>query len=52
MKYINDLQRLRISPYCVRMWQNADQNSSEYGHFLRSASKNQEYWRANQTIIN
>ena len=27
---------LRISPYSVRMWENKDQKSSEYGHFLRS----------------
>ena len=27
---------LRISPYSVRMRENADQNNSEYGHFLRS----------------
>ena len=25
---------IRISPYSVRMWENADQNNSEYGHFL------------------
>ena len=31
---------LRISPYSVRMWENADQNSSKNGHFLHSAS----YW--------
>ena len=27
-----------ISPYLVRMWENADQNISEYGHFSCSAS--------------
>ena len=27
---------LRIPPYSIQMWENADQNSSEYGHFLRS----------------
>ena len=27
---------LRISPYSVRMRENADQKNSEYGHFLRS----------------
>ena len=26
---------LSISPYSVRMRENADQNNSEYGHFLR-----------------
>ena len=26
---------LRISPYSVRMWENTDQNNSEYGHFTR-----------------
>ena len=25
---------LRISPYSVRMRENADQNNSEYGHFF------------------
>ena len=25
-----------ISPYSVRMWENADQNNSEYGRFSRS----------------
>ena len=29
---------LRISPYLVRMRENADKINSEYGHFLRSAS--------------
>ena len=29
---------LRISPYSVRMRENADQKNSEYGHFLRSAA--------------
>ena len=28
----------RISPYFVRMWENADQNNSEYKHFLRSSN--------------
>ena len=31
-------ETLRISPYSVRMRGNADQNNSEYGHFLRSQS--------------
>ena len=26
---------IRISPYSVRMQENADQNNSKYGHFLR-----------------
>ena len=26
---------IRISPYSVRMLENADQNNSKYGHFLR-----------------
>ena len=26
-----------VSPYSVRMRENADQNNSKYGHFLRSA---------------
>ena len=28
----------RISPYSVRMRENADENNSEYGHFLRSVN--------------
>ena len=31
---------VRISPYSVRMRENADQNNSEYGHFLRSEQHN------------
>ena len=27
-----------ISPFSVRMRKNTDQNNSEYGHFLRSAT--------------
>ena len=27
---------LRISPYSVRVWENVDQNNSEYRHFLCS----------------
>ena len=27
---------LVISPYSVRMWENTDQNNSEYGQFSRS----------------
>ena len=28
--------REALSPYSVRMWENADQINSEHGHFLRS----------------
>ena len=31
-----DTEILSISPYSVRMQENADQNKSEYGHFSRS----------------
>ena len=47
----------RISPYLVRMWENADQNNSEYEHFLHSAfySNNRSYFvnqlRNNQNLI-
>ena len=27
-----------ISPYLVQMWENKDQNNSEYGHFSRSGA--------------
>ena len=27
-----------VSPYSVRMWENADQNNSKYGHFSGSVS--------------
>ena len=33
-----NMERYRISPYSVRMQENADQNNSEYRHFLRSES--------------
>ena len=29
---------LVISPYSVRLWENADRNNSKYGQFLRSDS--------------
>ena len=29
----------RISPYSVRMRENADQNNSDYGHFLQSGEQ-------------
>ena len=33
------LIRSYSGPYSARMRQNMDQNNSEYGHFLRSATK-------------
>ena len=40
---------LGISPYSFRMWENVDQNSSKYGHFLRSKScsvfRKNIYWK-------
>ena len=36
---------LRISPYSVRMWENADQKNFEYGHFSRSYNQPNENWR-------
>ena len=35
-----EIRILRIIPYSVRMWENAGQNKSEYGHFLRSVTVN------------
>ena len=35
-EYGEILRIVRISPYSVRMWENTDQNKSEYGYFLRS----------------
>ena len=32
------IEILRISPYSVQMRENADQNKSEYEHFLRSGN--------------
>ena len=29
---------VRIFPYSVQMWENTDQNNSEYAHFSRSVS--------------
>ena len=34
------LKSVRIRSYSVRMRENADQNNSEYGHFLRSVGRN------------
>ena len=34
---------LRTSPNSVRIWENADQNNSEYGHFLRSEHRLRAY---------
>ena len=34
---------LHISPYSIRMRENADQNNSEYGHFLRSVLPSYKY---------
>ena len=33
-------EKLRIYPYSVRIWENADQNNCEYGHFLRCEDEN------------
>ena len=35
-EYGETLRILRISPYSVQMRENADQNNSEYEHFLHS----------------
>ena len=44
---------LRISPYSVRMWENADQNNFEHGHFLRSVEL--RFWteikQKNQSLV-
>ena len=32
------MKSVRIWSYSIRMWENADQNNSEYGHFSRSVS--------------
>ena len=36
---IEGLRILRVFPYSVQMLENADQNNSEYGHFLCSDCK-------------
>ena len=33
------MKSIRIRSYTVQMRRNADQNNSEYGHFLRSAGQ-------------
>ena len=35
-KFISVSVILRLSPFSIRIRENADQNNSEYGHFLRS----------------
>ena len=40
-----------ISPYSVGMWENADQNNSEYGHFSSSEEDNEDKmirWNGNE----
>ena len=37
--YFFPWKKLLFSPYSVRMRENADQSNSEYGHFLRSATR-------------
>ena len=39
-----------ISPYSIRMWENADQNNSEYGYFLRSACHVMYAFRVNPQL--
>ena len=49
--------KLRKYPYSVRMPENAEQKSSEYGDFLRSdnpdenAIKTSFYWKSNMKIL-
>ena len=38
-------EMLSISPYSVSMWENADQNNSEYGHLLHSVIRTCAYQR-------
>ena len=38
------------TPYSVQMRENADQNNSEYGHFLRSVNVNLKIMSQNNTI--
>ena len=33
-------EKIRISPYSIGIWENTNQNNSEYGHFLRSENDN------------
>ena len=35
---------LRVSPYSVRMQENADQNNSEYGHFSLSVEGEKSFY--------
>ena len=47
--WIGEIQS--ISPYSVRMWENADQNNSEYGHFSSSEEDNEDKmirWNGNE----
>ena len=37
-------------PYSVRMWENMDQNTSEYGHFLHSILFNELRQANNETV--
>ena len=56
-KYIHSAKLVRtqssMGPYSVRMRENADQETSVYGHLLRSArSKNQSFLEVSTEEIN
>ena len=42
---------LRISPYSVRVRENADQNNTEYGHFLRSDYDFLRQWKVLKLVL-
>ena len=53
---LHNSKTLRIFLYLVQMRENADQNNSEYGQFLRSeyiqnSSKNRIYWKKLTKLI-
>ena len=41
------IKSVRIRSYSVWMWENADQNNSEYRHFLLSGNRQIYYWIPN-----
>ena len=45
IKIYSDPHFPAFGPYPVRMWENSDQNNSEYVHFLRSGGFHKEYFR-------
>ena len=46
------VSKIRITLYSVQIWENADQNNSEYDHFLRSARNSENFkYKCNKILV-